>query len=79
MSAFLLASALAALAGCSLFASRQPPVANAPPPGISFRFTSEVSEVEAKAVEYCNKYGRVAKLAKVEPAGSEKIAHFSCE
>ena len=77
--AWLAGVATAALMRCTSFSREQPPITNPPPPGISYRFTDDLAEPQRKAVDYCLRYGRTAKLSEVEPAGNEKVANFECD
>ncbi len=66
-----------AVAGCSLLGSEKPQVTNPPPPGIAYRVHS-VDEARSEAERYCGRWQKKAKLSKVSPSGTEKIASFDC-
>lgn len=65
------------LAGCSLLRNDHPQVVNPAPPGIAYRVHS-VGEARSEAERYCGEWHKQAKLSKISPSGTEKIASFDC-
>ena len=66
-----------ALAGCSLLRNESPKVINPAPPGIAYRVHS-TDKARSEAERYCGKWHKKAKLSKISPSGTEKIASFDC-
>ncbi len=71
----LLLLAAGALAACS----RQPNIVNAAPPGISYRFQGDnIADANQRADQYCQQYGKRARLQTVNRSGSDNIAVYDC-
>ncbi len=71
----LLLVAAGALAACS----HQPNIANAAPPGISYRFQGDdIAGANQRADQYCQQYGKHARLQTVNRSGSDNIAVYDC-
>ena len=63
------------LAACS----HDPSVVNPAPPGISYRFQGDdVASANQRADQYCQQYGKQAKLQTVNRSGSDNIAVYEC-
>lgn len=63
------------LAACS----HDPSVVNPAPPGISYRFQGDdVASANQRADQYCQQYGKQAKLQTVNHSGSDNIAVYEC-
>jgi hypothetical protein len=70
---------LVALAGVVAACSAAPPVAGQAPPGISYRFEGDdIASANQRADQYCQQYGRHARLQTVNRSGSDKIAVYDC-
>jgi uncharacterized lipoprotein YajG len=71
----LLLVAAGALAACS----HRPNVVNAAPPGISYRFEGDnIADANQRAEQYCQQYGKRARLQTVNRSGSDNIAVYDC-
>ncbi len=71
----LLLVAAGALAACS----HHPNVVNAAPPGISYRFQGDnIADANQRADQYCQQYGKHARLQTVNRSGSDNIAVYDC-
>jgi hypothetical protein len=62
------------LAGCE----RTPRIVNPPPPGISYRFKDDIADARQRAEEYCQQYGKRARLQSINQSGSDHIAVYDC-
>jgi hypothetical protein len=72
LSVICLAGALAACTG--------PQVVQETPPGVSFRVDrASASDANVRADQYCQRYGKRARLLTVQPTSSgESIANYQC-
>jgi hypothetical protein len=63
------------LAACG----HNPSVVNPAPPGISYRFQGDdVAAANQRADQYCQQYGKQARLQTVNHSGSDNIAVYEC-
>jgi hypothetical protein len=66
---------LAGLAACS----GGPRIVGAPPPGIAYRLDGAATDAfDQRAEQYCQNYGKHAKLQSVERSGDASVAEYSC-
>ena len=71
---------LVVVAGGLAACSHNPSVVNPAPPGISYRFQGEdVASANQRADQYCQQYGKQAKLQTVNHSGSDNIAVYECQ
>ena len=67
------------LAGLAACAGRQPQIVGAPPPGIAYRIDNGSTDAfDQRADQYCQQYGKHAKLQSIDRGGDEPIAEYSC-
>ena len=71
---------LVALAGSIAACSSGPPqAAGQAPPGISYRIEGDnIAGANQRADQYCQQYGRHARLQTVNHSGSDNIAVYAC-
>ncbi|HWI26221.1 MAG TPA: hypothetical protein VN668_04585 [Stellaceae bacterium] len=71
----LVLAAVGALAACA----QERTTVSAPPPGISYRFEGDnIASANQRAYEYCQQYGKRARLQTVNQSGSDHIAIYAC-
>ena len=71
----LVLAAAGLLAACS---SQSHAISQAPP-GISYRFQGDdIASTNQRANQYCQQYGRQARLQTVNHSGSDNIAVYDC-
>lgn len=71
----LLLAAAGALAACS----HQPRAVSSAPPGISYRFEGDnIADANQRADQYCQQYGKRARLQTINRSGSDNIAVYDC-
>jgi putative hemolysin len=71
---------LVVVAGGIAACSHNPSVVSPAPPGISYRFQGEdVASANQRADQYCQQYGKQAKLQTVNHSGSDNIAVYECQ
>ena len=64
------------VAACS---ANEPTAVNSTPPTISYRVdNNDVASANAKAADYCGRYGLSPSLQAVRPDGSGRVAHYVC-
>ncbi len=72
----LLLAAAGALAACS---HEPPSSAAAAPPGISYRYQGDnIASANQRADQYCQQYGKHARLQSVNRSGNDNIAVYAC-
>jgi hypothetical protein len=71
---------LLAMAGGLAACAHEPRVVGAAPPGVSYRFQGDnIAEPNQRASQYCQQWGRLARLQNVEHSGSDKVAVYECD
>ena len=74
----LLLATAGALGACSQEASVNTAAAP-PPPGISYRFEGDnIADANQRADQYCQQYGKRARLHTINHSGSDNIAVYDC-
>ncbi len=72
----LLLAAAGALAACS---HEPPSSAGAAPPGVSYRYEGDnIASANERADQYCQQYGKHARLQSVNHTGNDNIAVYAC-
>jgi hypothetical protein len=57
----------------------QPQIVNSAPPGISYRVEDDnIADANQRADQYCQQYGKRARLQTVNHSGSDSIAVYDC-
>ena len=68
-----------ALVGGLAACSHNQTIVNPAPPGISYRFQGDdTASADQRADQYCQQYGKQARLQKVGHSGSDNIAVYEC-
>ena len=66
---------LAGLAACA----GRPQIVGAPPPGIAYRLDDGSSDAfDQRAEQYCQQYGKHARLQSIDRSGDAPLAEYSC-
>jgi uncharacterized lipoprotein YajG len=67
------------LAGALAACSHEPRTVSAAPPGISYRFDgNNIADANQRADQYCEQYGKRARLQTIDHSGSDSIAVYAC-
>lgn len=65
--------------GALLACAQQHETISAAPPGISYRFQgSDIANANQRADQYCQQYGKHARLQTIQPSGGDRIAVYAC-
>jgi hypothetical protein len=70
---------LLAIVGGLAACAREPRIVGAAPPGVSYRFQGDnIADPNQRASQYCQQWGRQARLQTIEHSGNDKIAVYEC-
>ena len=70
--------ALGVAAPLAVGCEREPHIVNPPPPGVSYRFKDDIADTQQRAEQYCQQYGKRARLQNINQSGSDHIAVYDC-